>query len=76
MKNFIKQVENNRQFILNAEKYLWSIPEPGYKEFKTNEYMITEFEKLGYEVTKPDGVTGFSAIIDTIKCLPLGVAFA
>ncbi len=76
MKNFIKQVENNRQFILNAEKYLWSIPEPGYKEFKTNEYMITEFEKLGYEVTKPDGVTGFSAIIDTNKKGPTVVVIA
>ena len=76
MQNFINLVTKNRQYILDAEKYLWTIPEPGYKEFKTNAFMISEFEKLGYEITKPTDITGFSAVHDTGKKGPTVVVIA
>ena len=65
MEKLLKAVEKNAEFIKNAQDYLWTIPEPGYKEFKTNAYMIEQFEKLGYILKKPENITGFSTEIDT-----------
>ena len=76
MQKILKLVNERKKLVFDAEKYLWSIPEPGYKEFKTNEYMINEFEKLGYTVKKADGITGFSAQIDTGKKGPTLVVCA
>ncbi len=76
MQNFINLVTKNRQYILDAEKYLWTIPEPGFKEYKTNDFMINEFEKLGYTVTRPENITGFSAQLDTGKKGPTIVVLA
>ena len=76
MQNFINLVTKNRQYILDAEKYLWTIPEPGFKEYKTNNFMINEFEKLGYTVTRPENITGFSAQLDTGKKGPTIVVLA
>ena len=39
MKDFLKIVDDYKDLILDAEKYLWKNPESGYKEFKTNAYM-------------------------------------
>lgn len=76
MQKILNLVNERKKLVFDAEKYLWSIPEPGYKEFKTNEYMIKEFEKLGYTVKKADGITGFSAQIDTGKKGPTIVVCA
>jgi len=57
--------EKYRQLILDAEKYIWQHPETGYREEKTSAYMAEEFKKLGYEVTKAEGITGFYTVIDT-----------
>ncbi len=70
MKTFTNLVEKNRKLIFDAEKYLWTIPEPGYKEFKTNEYMISLFENLGYKIDRPADITGFVAYFDTGKIGP------
>jgi len=58
-------VDKHKDYILKAERYLYSIPETGYKEFKTTKYAEDEFEKLGYEVHRAEGITGFYADIDT-----------
>ncbi len=76
MKNFLDKVNEKRQLIFDAEKYLWSIPEPGYKEFKTNDYMINQFEKIGYKINKASNITGFSTEIDTGKKGPTIVVCA
>ena len=65
MKDIINAVENNKQLILDAERYIWKNPETGYKEVKTSKYMEEQFEKLGYELIKPDNITGFVTVIDT-----------
>ena len=62
-----KAVDEYRDLILAAERQIWSTPETGYKEFKTSAYLAAEFEKLGYELTYADGITGFYTVLDTGK---------
>ena len=59
------RVEKYRDLILGAERYIWENPEPGYKEHKTNKYMIEGFRALGYDVVLADKVTGFYTTLDT-----------
>lgn len=72
----IKIVDKYRELILNAEQYIWKNPETGYKEYKTNAYMIENFEKLGYTVKRAEGITGFSAEVDTQKAGPTVMVIA
>ena len=65
MFDFANGIEKYRDQILKAERDLWKIPEEGYREFKTNAYMIKAFEDLGYTLTIADGITGFYTTIDT-----------
>lgn len=72
----IKIIDKYRELILNAEQYIWKNPETGYKEYKTNAYMIENFEKLGYTVKRAEGITGFSAEVDTQKAGPTVMVIA
>ena len=65
MQNITKAVDKHRQLILDAERYMWKHPETGYKEIKTSAYMAEQFEKLGYTLTYPENLTGFTAEVDT-----------
>ena len=65
MKNIINAVEKHRALILAAERYVWANPETGYKEVKTSAYLAEQFEKLGYKLTFAEGITGFTAEVDT-----------
>lgn len=58
-------VEKHSALILDAERYIWHHPETGYKEFETNAYMVVQFEALGYELVKAEGITGFYTVLDT-----------
>ena len=60
-----KEVEKHADLMVDVFDYMWKNPELGWKEFKANERMIAEFEKLGYKVERPEGVTGFWTTIDT-----------
>lgn len=60
-------IEDSKEEILKAERYLWSIPEAGFREWKTHAFMKTEFEKLGYEVHEAGDIPGFYADVDTEK---------
>ncbi len=70
MKNIQKIVEKYSDLILKAERDLWKIPETGYFEYKTNDYMIKAFEKMGYTLTKAEDITGFYTVVDTGKAGP------
>ena len=63
-KNLAKK---HAQLMLDAERFIWKHPETGYKEWKTHEYLETEFAKLGYELTLAGDIPGFTAEIDTGK---------
>ena len=56
MKEISAAVERYRELILAAERYIWSNPETGYKEFKTSAYMAEQFRALGYELTEAEGI--------------------
>ena len=47
----LQVVEDHKDTILAAERYIWNNPEPGYREWKTHAYMKQQFEALGYTVT-------------------------
>ena len=66
MKDIISRaVESHRAMILDALAYIGANPETGYREFKTSAYLEEKFRALGYELKKPDGITGFYTVIDT-----------
>ncbi len=67
MKIYYSIIDKFESEILSAERYLWNNPESGYKEFKTNAFMMEKFKSLGYELTVPEGITGFITTIDTNK---------
>ena len=65
MNKISNAVEKHRKLILDAERYIWSNPETGYKEVKTSKYLEDAFESFGYELTGAEGITGFVTCIDT-----------
>ena len=50
MKNISSVVEKYSDLILKAERDLWKMPEPGYFEYKTNDYLIKAFEKVEHKL--------------------------
>ena len=65
---FAKELaQKHTQLMLDAERWIWKHPETGYKEWKTHEYLETEFAKLGYELTLAGDIPGFTTLIDTGK---------
>ena len=52
MNNIINAIEQHRNLILEAERYIWANPETGFKEVKTSKYM----EKAQYwmQITYPE----------------------
>lgn len=67
MEKVIRAVEKHRSLILDAERFIWNHPETGYREKETNEYMAEAFERLGYDIIRAEGITGFYTVIDTGK---------
>ena len=65
MQNIINAVDKHRRLILDAERWIWAHPETGYKEFETSKYMEDAFERLGYNITRAEGITGFYTALDT-----------
>lgn len=62
-------LENIKQdeFLHNTYNTLHAIPELGFEEYKTSEYLANELEKLGYSVTRNVGTTGIVAVLDSNK---------
>ena len=65
MKDIVKAIEQYQDLIFEAERWIWAHPETGYREVKTSAYMAEQFEKLGYELTMAEGITGFYTRLDT-----------
>ena len=65
MQHLMNAVDQYRDLILEAERYIWKHPETGYREEKTSQYMKDVFTKLGYELECPENLTGFITRIDT-----------
>ena len=58
-------IEDNKDIILEAERYIWNNPETGFREWKTHEYMKRHFLELGYEICEAGDIPGFYADVDT-----------
>ncbi len=69
-------IEKHKDLILRAEKQIWENPEVGFKEFKTDAYLKSEFRKLGYSLTEAEGITGFYTVVDTGRPGPTVLALA
>ena len=65
MKTLFEALEQHRDEVLAAERYIWQHPETGYREEKTSAYMKAAFERLGYTLTMAEGITGFYTVLDT-----------
>lgn len=67
----IKAAEANRQIAFEAERYIWKHPQTGYTEWIANEYLIEQFEALGYKLVRADQdpkhgkIPGFYTDVDT-----------
>lgn len=59
------ELDKHKELLLEAERYLWKNPEPGYREWKTHKYLKALYEKFGYEVTEAGDIPGFYVDIDT-----------
>ena len=59
-----------RRQILEAERYLWQHPETGYREALSSQYMEDAFTRLGYSVTRAEGIPGFYTVLDTGRTGP------
>lgn len=57
--------KKHRDLIVEAQNFIWTHAETGYKEWQTHKYMKEAFEKLGYKVTEAGNVPGFYTVIDT-----------
>ena len=65
MEKINASVEKHRELMLEAERYIWSHPETGYREYGTSKYMEDKFTELGYDLVKAGDIPGFYTVIDT-----------
>lgn len=65
MKKLLDSLTKHRRLMLDALDYIWKHPETGYREVKTSAYLESAFEALGYTLTRAEGITGFTAELDT-----------
>lgn len=73
---YSKLLDKYEELVKKAERDLWKMPEVGFKEFKTNQYMVEAFERLGYKLERPEDVTGFYTVVDTGKAGPTVLVLA
>ena len=69
-------VEKQEERILAAERWIAAHPETGFQEWQTSAYMAKQFESMGYVLTKPDGIPGFFADIETGRAGPKIIVFS
>ena len=63
----VKNVDANKQMILDAERWLWAHPQTGYTEWEANGYLTEKFEALGYELVQAGNIPGFYTDVKTGK---------
>ena len=62
---YSEMVDKYKDLLLDTERYLYSIPETGFKEYKTSKYLEDEFEKLGYTLVRAGNIPGFYTVVET-----------
>lgn len=67
----IKNVELNKQLMLDAERWLWAHPQTGFTEWEADSYLSEKFTELGYTLIKAGNIPGFYTDVDTGKPGPM-----
>ncbi|NLN48214.1 MAG: amidohydrolase [Clostridiales bacterium] len=68
MKNaLLSYFELERENIIETFNYLHSVPEIGFQEYKTSEYLAERLTSMGYSVKTKIGGTGVIGILDSGK---------
>ncbi len=65
VKTILEAIENEKDTILTAERYIWKNPETGYREWKTHRYLKDLFEALGCKLCDFGNIPGFYTDFDT-----------
>ena len=66
MEKLLNVIENYKDLILEAERYIWEHPETGFREVNTSKYMADKFGKLGYDnLIMAENIPGFYTVVDT-----------
>ena len=60
-------IEQSAEKIINAGEHIWKNPEPGYREYKTSAFLVSQLQDLGLTVRTDLALTGFRADFDTGK---------
>ena len=63
----VKNVDDIKPMIFEAERWLWAHPQTGFTEWEANQYLTEKFEALGYTLTQAGNIPGFYTDIDTGK---------
>lgn len=58
MENILKQIESVQDEVINIRRDLHRIPEPGFKELKTSEYILSKLKEYGIRNIKRMAKTG------------------
>ncbi|MBR2829241.1 MAG: amidohydrolase [Solobacterium sp.] len=58
----IRNVDKNKQLILDAEQYIWKHPQTGYTEWDAHNYLVEKYEALGYKLVLAGKIPGFGDI--------------
>ena len=61
----VKNVDQARDLVLEAERWLWKHPETGYREWPAHNYLKEKWEALGYKLVEAGNIPGFYTDIDT-----------
>ncbi len=62
--NISEYILPHKKMILDAERWLWEHPQTGYREWDAHNYMVSSFEKLGYEIIPAVNIPGFITDIE------------
>ena len=63
-----EMVAKHRDLMFAAERHIWKHPETGYREWKTHEYLVEQYKKLGYDnLVMAGNIPGFYTDLDTGK---------
>ncbi|MBE6994616.1 MAG: amidohydrolase [Ruminococcaceae bacterium] len=58
----VKNVDANKQLVLDAERWLWAHPQTGYTEWEAHNYLVEKYEALGYKLNMAGDIPGFGKI--------------
>ena len=61
----VQNVDQARQMILEAERWLWKHPQTGFTEWEAHNYLKEKWEALGYKLVEAGDIPGFYTDLDT-----------